>query len=289
MHCVPKVKSGSTEDKFIAVINDGTEFLVTVHESNCVINIYISGDQAYCIQSQINRKKSKNPEEPCSTLLSPYIAHIHNVYTDELCALNRTLTRGSDTRNIFMLMLSIIRKFAPYVQEIHFNDESTRKCDSGVHANLALIHYLQDGNTWYQSHFHAIMDEDNVTELRKAETQLNGLGISWDDLNRHFITTELPLPEPEMKKLYEKSPTILEFFRQLHSTIGIANFCNFIGPWIELFMQKPRFPFSFRAARFRIYTETIQNIDFEWLSISEKRGGKQTRRARGRRQRGAYF
>jgi hypothetical protein len=287
MHCVPKVKSGSTEDKFIAKISDGTEFLITVHESNCVINIYVGGNQTYCIQAHINRKKSKNPDEPCSTLLSPDVAYIHNVYTDELCALNRTLSRGSDTRNIFMIMLSIIKKFAPYVKEVHFNDESTRKCDSGVHANLALMHYLQDGKTWYQSHFNAVMDEDDVTALHKAETHLNTLGISWNDLNRHYITTELPLPQHEMKELFDHSSTLLNFFRRLYDTIKIAKFCDFIGPWIELFMQKPRFPFSFRAAQFRIYTQNINSMNFEWLSISEKRGGKQTRRAR--RRRGAYF
>lgn len=287
MHCVPKVKSGSTENKFIAQISDGTEFLVTVHESNCVINIYIGGERAYCIQSQINRKESKNPQESCSTLLSPDIAHIHNVYSDELCALNRTLSRGSDTRNIFLLMVSIIKKFAPYVKEIQFNDESTRKCDSGVHANLALMHYLQDGETWYQSHFHAVMDEEDESALRNAEIHLMKLGISWNDLDRHFITTELPLPQHEMKELFETSSDILAFFRKLHDVIKIAKFCDFIGPWIELFMQKPHFPFSFRAARFRIYTQSATVMNFEWLSILEKRGGKQTRRLR--RQRGAYF
>jgi len=184
-------------------------------------------------------------------------------------------------------MISIIKKFAPYVKEIHFNDESTRKCDSGVHANLALMHYLQNGKTWYQTHFNAILDETDSIALQQAEYTFNAIGLSWDDLNNNIISTQLPLPYAELKSMFENASSIKYFFHKLYETIGIASFCNFIAPWIELLMQKPRFPFSFRAAKFRIYTNSIKSLTFEWLSISEKRGGRQTRRSH--RRRGAYF
>jgi hypothetical protein len=152
-----------------------------------------------------------------------------------------------------------------------------------------MMHYLQDGKSWYQSHFNAYLADDDQHELNVAKDALNTAGITWDMLNNYFITTPLPLSENEMKHMFETSDTTLAFFQTLYTKIGIAKFCNFIAPWIELFMQKPRFPFSFRTPHFRIKTAEMPIMEFEWLSITEKRGGRRTRKRRNTHMRGAYF
>jgi hypothetical protein len=275
------------KDTFTVQLKDGTQFLITTHKSDKTINVYIGGPHAYCIQGQINRKtKIKSDNNRMDDLFPPHVAHIHNVYNDNICAANRRFKRGSDTRNIFHLMLTLIKRFAPYVSEIRFTDKSTRECDNGIHVNLAVMHYLQDGRTWYETHFNAKMNPRDKDELQKAEETLESHKISWEILNDHFITTnQLPLSESEMEELYNSAKSTLAFFRALYKEIGIAQFCVFISPWIHLLMDKPYFPFSFHTAKFSINASEIVEMPFEFVVNG---GGKQTRKRR-RRHLGAGF
>lgn len=282
-HRVPQPKSGVEEDSFTVQLKDGTQFLITTHKSDKTINIYIGGPHAYCIQGQINRKfktKTKSHNDRMTDLFPPHIAHIHNVYNDEICAVNRRFKRGGDTRNIFNLMLTLIKRFAPYVSEVRFTDKSTRECDNGIHVSLPVMHYLQDGRTWYETHFNAVMNIRDKDELHRAEETLAFHKLTWAMLNDHFITTnQLPLPESEMEELYNSAKSTLDFFRILYKQIGIAQFCIFLSPWIHLLMDKPYFPFSFNTAKFSINAFEINEIPFEFVVNG---GGKQTRKRKRR-------
>jgi hypothetical protein len=224
-------------------------------------------------------------------------ANISNVYYEELCCVNRKFIRGEDTRALLQLVFSFIRERHPHLIGAYLTDKSTRTCDNGEPIDLAVMHYLQDGQTWYMNRFGAFLEEKDIVKLKEAESKFTKENIEWA-LIEGYSSKIFPIPNEEMKSLYESSTSVLDFFQRLYKRIGISEFCIYMSYWIESFM-KEYFKFNFSSKKFYIlFNNTKVNPPIEFSQKLIERNGitqsggykrKYTCKQRRHKRRGAYL
>jgi hypothetical protein len=258
----PPRSSEKQEEKYIITLPDKTEYLVVSHESDTSFVYYFGGAEAVCAVCQVYKE---------GTVMSRFqdvrLAHISNIDYQELCCLNRLFQRGTDIRTLIQLVLSIINKRHPWVIGATLNDYSERSCSNNYIIDLAIMHYLQDGQTWYMSRFGAVMSEKDNMLLKTAEESIIQKNLPWELLNSYIIYRDLSINITEVQDLYISSSNILVFFRRLYTKIGISEFCSFLSLWIDRFM-KERFIFNFRQPIFTIMFDNPKVTPM--LSYTEK-------------------
>jgi hypothetical protein len=250
---LPPRSSEKQEEKYVITLPDKTEYLVVSHESDTSF---------VCAVCQVYKEDTH-----MSRFQDVRLAHISNIDYQELCCLNRRFQRGTDTRMLIHLVLSIINKRHPWVIGATLNDYSERPCSNNHIIDLAIMHYLQDGQTWYMSRFGAVMSETDNIKLKAAEESIVQKNYPWELINSYIIYRDLTIDITEIQDLYISSSNILDFFRRLYAKIGISEFCSFLSLWIDRFM-KERFTFNFRQP---IFTIMINNPKVTpMLSYTEK-------------------
>lgn len=282
-HKVPTPRSGVREEKFVLTLPDRTEYLVTVHTSADSAVYFFGGATSYCVECQVHLEDSRY-----ASFVNIHHADISRVYYEDLCCLNRRFMRGGDTRKLLLLVISFIRNTHSHITGFILSDTSSRQCDNGNYVNLGLMHYLQDGNTWYNAHFGAqYFNEEDIILLRAAEDRIRQNKPAWGKI-RSYIFTEFPIPEEELRALYE-STGVLIFFRELNKQIGVAEFCNFISRWIEQFMRD-NFKFTFTNIKCLIPITDNPHINpvMEYIKSPYQFGGKRQRQTRKRSKASRY-
>lgn len=224
---IPGWRPGVTIERDIVFMNKKA-LIVTIHDTVSSTTIYIGSDKVYCIDAMIMKP----------TLgVDISVGVLSKIRYDKDCALRpNTFERGSDTTTLLKLLLSYIHDNYPHVKYLIFNDMSMRTCDDGNEVSLALMSYLATGKTWYEKHFGAFRDTIPAQTFRQREEQFQEAKkrVSWEAMHS-FIRGPLPIPEGEMRALYESATTWQEFFGPLSKQIGIQQFCIFLAPWIRHF------------------------------------------------------
>lgn len=161
-----------------------------------------------------------------------------HVYYDKGCSINDNFERGVDTQLLVKLLISFIYYYLPRIKYIKLHDKSTRECDDGSHVNLYELSYIISGKTWYEKHFHAYLEGQNLIDFNK-QTELfqeKKKSLQWDHF-KNLITTEFPIEEYILKDLYDKAKTWQQFFGPVSEMISIASFCIFVSKWLEIFVK----------------------------------------------------
>lgn len=280
------------EEKVLLTLPDNTEFLVTLQTSDTSTVYYFGSIHDHCVVCQVFSEDSM-----MARFTDVRYANISNVYYEELCCVNRKFIRGEDTRALLQLVFSFIRERHPHLIGAYLTDKSTRTCDNGEPIDLAVMHYLQDGQTWYMSRFGAFLEEKDTVKLREAESKFTKENIEWA-LIEGYSSKTFPIPDDEMKSLYESSTSVLDFFQRLYKRIGISEFCIYMSYWIESFM-KDYFKFNFSSKKFYIlFNNPKVNPPIEFTQRLIERNGqiqsggykrKYTRKQRRQKRRGAYL
>lgn len=283
-HKVPAPRSDVREEKFVVTLPDRTEYLVTVHTSTDSVVYFFGGATSYCVECQVHLEDSRY-----APFVNIHHADISRVYYEDLCCLNRRFMRGGDTQKLLLLVISFIRNTHPHITGFILSDTSSRQCGNGDYVNLALMHYLQDGLTWYASHFGAqFADEDDIRKLHTAEDRIRQAKPVWGKI-RSYIFSEFPISEEELRLLYE-SHDALTFFRELNKRIGVAEFCSFISRWIDQFIRD-NFKFTFSNIKFVIPITGNHHINppIEYTKGPYQSGGKRLRQTRKRSKASRYL
>lgn len=224
---IPEWRPGVTIERDIVFMNKKS-LVVTIYDTVTATTIYIGSDKVYCIDAMIMKP-------PSGADIS--VGLLTKIRYDKDCVLgSNTFERGRDTTTLLKLLLSYIRDNYPHVTHLLFNDMSMRTCDDGNEVSLALMSYLATGKTWYEKHFGAFRDTIPAQIFRQREGQFQEAKkrVSWEAM-RAFISVPLPVPEEEMRALYESATTWQEFFGPLSARIGISQFCIFLAPWVRNF------------------------------------------------------
>lgn len=282
VHVVPP-KGSKREERVVLTLPDKTQYLVSAHISDSSTVYYFGSYASYCILCQVHHEDS-----PLRAFIDVGIANISNVFYDELCCVNRPFVRGDDTRMLFLVVMAYVQHQHPHIVGISFSDESTRTCDNGAPVDLAIMHYLKDGQTWYMSRFDARMSSEDETRFRAAEIAFQHVQIPWELMRSYMITDPL-LPEEQLRRMFETSD-LLTFFRSLAKTVGISAFCSFLSMWINDFMNR-YFKFSFRNIKFTIFLDSHKIRPLPTFDISDpsKPIKRKNTRRRLRRQAGAWL
>lgn len=218
-------------------IKVGTKHLkMSIYETESIVNIYIGGPKLYCIHATINKEDSRLVQ---MGFLKLAIGTIEQIYYNKQCSLEHNFTQGIDTNMIIILLCQYVRDKYPYVTHLKFNDASHRSCENGTEVSLMVMTFLYSGMTWYQKNFHAIIVPDEMGRYNKIVKKYDDekKKYSWDAFNEIFIKGSLPLSEEKMKTLYDNAKTWMDFFKPLMEEIKIAEFCNFISPWLPKFIN----------------------------------------------------
>ena len=187
--------------------------------------IYIGGIDYYCLECQI--------------FLNNPIANLPKIEYDGRCSLIGRFERGTDTRAILALLFSYLQKNYPFVNQITFEDYSSRTCADQREIDLAAFHYVFDLKTWYMTHMNARFAEPSeqiVFNKKTSEFQESKKATSWAKYDS-FVTMRHPLPEKEMQEMFQASKTWTEFFNAMKSRVEMGDLCTYMAPWISTFVR----------------------------------------------------
>ena len=265
------------EEKYSIQVQDST-YILTKRWSDSSILLYIGGKYNYCLECQLFTDKSFMASFTDITL-----GDLPHVYYEEECRLDAPFLRGIDTRRILYLVISYIQNTYPTIRGLTFTDKSYRDCDDGQTVDLAILYYLIYKKTWYMSVLGAeFVNEQDRFKFEKAEAAFDATKgkMPWDGF-KDFITVKLPIPEDEMKSMYDKAETWQEFFSTLRDAIMVSKFCIFISPWIKTFWNKI-FKYNFESVKFKFLfsaPELQKRLEYTLTKYIQK-GGKYTRKNR---------
>lgn len=264
---IPDPKDPATVPMRKLVKVNNKTMVMTFHETPHSITIYVGNRTTYCIDVQI-MKDTSNPGH-----YKP-IGLFNRIRYDNQCSLGANFQKGIDTNMILKFIVTYIFRSHNDVKDMRFVDVSTKTCDNGIPVNLGLMTYLWSGKSWYQKNFGAYIEEplNTIFNQKEQEFQNKKKEISWEIMNSN-MTHPLPLPEDEMKALYENSDTWQAFFKPIYDKIGVAKFCNFISGWIDQFLLQY---LQFGLANM-MYLLPIKDYEIEY-TISNYTGG--TRRVK---------
>lgn len=261
-------KESQTETQF-EIETSTNKYLLTIRSSSTSNSdlIYIGGVSTYCIECQIYKDKDE------------HIAHLHKIEYNESCALTGKFKRGSDTLNILYILCSFIQINYPHVYYLQFDDYSYRECDHKQTVDLASFNYLLHGKTWYMNKLGAtFLHKKDFDYFTEADTQFQTLKsvIPWNSYDS-YVTSSHPLPEIEMKRIYNLSKTWIEFFNMLlmHEDIDISKLCIYMAPWVHTFVNRIA-KLNFKTIQFVlpiVGNSKITNIPYTLKSFNYSAGG----------------
>jgi len=201
-------------------------FLLTRRSSDWSVMLYIGGLTTYCIECQVQY------DSPTANLVK--------IDYNETCSLSVRFKRGEDTVRILELLLSYIQNTFKHVRQLQFDDYSSRECDERRRIDLAPFYYVFNEKTWYMNTMGAkFADKEDADTFLQAtkEFQKKKPTTTWMEYDR-YVTTAHPLPEEEMKTLFEEHTTWTSFFNALKSRVDIAELCKYMEPWIQRFVKE---------------------------------------------------
>ena len=239
--------------------------------------LYLGGHSKYCIDALVHKPESSFDKRGID-ISDAFLSHL---YYNQACSLEHDFQRGIDSTMILKLCISYIKKNYSHIKTVSFTDTSYRTCDNGTDIELAEMQYIRTGKTWYETHFYAYMDPDDVRKFKQREErfQKTKAVMSWKEF-KSYIKGTLPLDEETMKELYESATTWQDFFGTLSNKIGISDFCSFVSPWLHRFIEA-ELKYYFSSTRFYIPVEKIEILYYE--TIPYTRGGKRFTQKRRRK------
>jgi hypothetical protein len=241
---------------------------LVVYETSTSFLLYIGGHEIYCINVQIFKESSGYDISEGNLIKIRY---------DTVCSLENNFVRGIDTTMILRVMCDYISKNYSYVKVLRFTDQSTRACNNGSTVNLYEMSFLTTGHTWYEKHFGAYLTKKSQSSFDDAVRRFQELkkNTRWV-LVRDTITSELPLPESTLEDMYTKADTWQDFFSPLSIQMGIPKFCEFVSPWLDIFI-KSHLHLQFMGLT---YLLPITPMNTPYTITTYQRGGKRlTRKA----------
>ena len=270
MTSLPKADSDTNVTKH--TIKIGTKsLLMSLYETEDSITLYIGGHDMYCLDINIIKYTSK-----MASTFDPTIANLSKIQWNQNCSLEYNFRRGIDSNMILKFAITYIQKTYPHVKGISFNDASFRTCDNGQNVSLAMMSYISTGQTWYEKNFGAYLEPEYISIFKSAKQRFieSKNNISWESMKSIF--RKFPMDESKMKTIFESATTWQDFFGPIKDIIGISEFCIFIAPWLDKFLN--------RTMRYNIlglqYILPIKDYGIVYTVSEYQRGGRGLTRKR---------
>jgi hypothetical protein len=242
------------------------QMIITEYLSELGVTIYIGNQNVYCIDIQLYRNKYG---------IFTDIGNLTKIRWDEVCSLTHDFKKGSDTEMILNVAMKYIYETYPGVRFLSFNDLSTKECDNGTSVSLSAMKLFTDGRTWYEQHFHAMIDPQysEVYDHMKLKADEIKRTMSWDQFQSFAVFNNM-IPIDEIKELYESSSTWQLFLKAIKEKVNgddKGRFCEWLSTknWFDNFVQS-KLRFNLMAVQFLI---DISKFNIEY-TIELMKGGR---------------
>lgn len=223
---IPPAKNGAIIS--VKRISVGLKRMVmTIHETESSITIYIGNAKIYCVDVQLLKKVNGKFYDT---------GNLNKIRWDKVCSLNDDFKRGTDSVMLLKLVISYIHLKYPEVKHLRFTDLSTKECDDGSSINLAALKFLTVGKTWYEDNFGASIDEQSEMFYKTLLKQILEKKKSWETIKTVIPVSKLSLPEEYLENLYNKAETWQEFFNPILDKLGRVRTCILFSPWFNSFV-----------------------------------------------------
>lgn len=244
---------------------------IAIYENENTFDLYIGGPAIYCIHALIHKPTSVFVQHGITLLSNGTITTV--LYNIE-CSLEHNFQKGVDTTGIIRLLMAYIKKHFPYIKTLSFNDASHKPCDNGHVVELSEMNYIRTGITWYQKHFHAYLNEQDLARFLVATTKFQALKslFTWAQMKSIMTTYNgLEIEEGVVRSMFEKAATWQDFFGPLSDRIGISEFCGFVAPWLHAFLIHS-LRFNFAGPLYIIPLDLNLDLDYEETAFAQ--GGR---------------
>lgn len=262
---IPPPKQGARVTRKLVTVGI-KRMIMTIHETDNSITIYVGNPRIYCIDVQLLKMINGDLYDR---------GNLSKIRWDKVCSLDDNFEKGTDSTMLLKLVISYIHSTYPMVKTLRFTDMSTKECDDGSNINLAALKYLTVGKTWYEDNFGATIDEERKAFYDTLGRQLleKKHNTSWDKLKTVVPVNKLGIPEDEVKSLYTKATTWQDFFNPIIQRIGKVQGCITFSPWFDGFVWG-HLSMSFISLQ---YTLPIKDHGIQYVVSDYKSGGKKTR------------
>jgi hypothetical protein len=257
-----------TPVKLVRIRHKKKSLKLAVYETANTFDLYIGGPDVYCINAFINKPTSIYVQHGTAELS---VGSISNILYNIECSMEYNFQKGLDTTAIVRLLISYVKNQYPYVSTLTFNDMSHKTCDNDQNVELSEMTYIRTGITWYQKHFRAYLNEKDQARFLERDAKFQALKAKFTWAQMKSIMGTESLDEDYARTLFEGAATWQEFFRPLSDTMGIAEFCIFVAPWLHSFLLHT-LRFNFSGPRYSIPLEGAEILDYEEVAFA--RGGK---------------
>ncbi len=274
---IPQPKSDQVVTKTGILVNKKV-MIMTIYKSARSVVIYLGGkNNMFCLEVCIPLSGSQG--------------NLPHIDYDITCSIDNSFERGVDTSAMLNRILHYIGVNYPHITTLRFSDSSNRVCDNGQTIDLSEMGYITTGKTWYERHYSAYLEEDDVPKFTKCDTRFQELKSkwSWEVVKSEIDFRKLynSVSEEELEVLYNSTYTWQDFFGGIVSRIGIAQFCIFAAPWLHSFIyNNMRYTFGFASYIMPVPVPKSSTINYI-TNIPAKTGG--TRKKFKRRVRFIYF
>lgn len=258
MATIPTPKSGARVTYHKLKVG-AKSILLTTHESNESVMVYLGSKHTYCIEAQLIKADSR-----MASFVDVSVGHLGHVYYHLECSLEHNFRRGLDTTMILRLALSYIHITYPHVKRMNFTDMSHRTCDNNQVINIAEMNYISTGKTWYEKHFHAYIEPKESAQFQQRERTIQEKKeqLTWE-MFKGFILADLPLPDDELGTAYAAAKSWQDFFGPLRERLGVGEFSNWVVPWLHRFLEI-HMEVNFAGLKFTMPIE-VNTIPYEEL------------------------
>jgi len=243
------------------------QMTLTVYTYDWSIDMFIGSKSIYCAKAHLSKR---------SDGVVKNTVFIDKIRWDAECSYDAEFERGKDTTMIFKLIISYINDHYPTVQYAEFNDVSNRRCDNGGWVNLAAMKLFTDGQTWYESHFGATIDQrfKEVYHTIVADANHTKKAMTWEDAKKEMPWNMLDIAEDTLKEKYETTEIWREWFKWIRAKKGDSAFCIWLSykGWFDEFLRSV---LKFNIMNY-IFTVDISNEKLH-IPYQLKKGGSRRR------------
>ena len=249
-------------------------FSLNISKTPGLDTVSIGGLKGDCVNITINTPDSLAVQRGFHRL---DVATIPILEWNPKCALDKDLAKGSGTISMIRTILSEVNSRYPYVNLYRFRDNSHITCDNGKELSLLHLSLVEYGQTWYERHFDAFIEDPTFYKQYKDGLQMLGDPsfklpfTSFVDRFRPYLSQSTV---DTLKPCYESSPSYFDLFRCILTTHGKGKLCVLLVGWIDLFIESI-FTFDPLSLPWGIRRESIKP---ERATFQEFRGGRRSRK-----------
>jgi hypothetical protein len=243
------------------------------YKYKCAVIYNFIDDKPFMTSFYIGNPKTA-PDEACITIsvyythpenraVNPVIATLILVKYYEACAENKGLRQGEGTIDMLNTSMSFVKRICSHIKEFKLNDASTKRCDNGSVISLPYFYITQKGQTWYEAHFNAYLEEPWYASYKNAINKMMKYTLpQFDAFNILYIKNTSDKIIDELKTVYTEGDTIKTFFDKLYEKYDKSMACILLQPWIDNFMQLMGLQIYIAHSSWYISIDTVPTYKF---------------------------